>query len=127
MKSKDFDMQIIIVSGPRDTEKAISGLATALSCASSGFKIVVFFMMQGAAFGNPNEGLVASIHGFKSIQEYIDLLLESGVTVEACTSCVENYCVAKKVKGVKELRPGIGYAGLSTAAIRAITTKTIVF
>lgn len=127
MKYKKYDMQIIIVSGPRDVEKVVSGLATALSCASSGAKLVVFFMMQGAAFANSNEGTVASIHGFKSIQEYIDLLLETNVHVEACTSCVENYCVAKKVRGLKKLRSGMVYAGLSTAAIRAITTKTIVF
>lgn len=128
-KLNPFDIQIIICSGRKDIEKITAGLAMALSCASSGARVVVFLTMEAAAFADPHEGKTVVIHGFEPIQKYFELLLEENVCLEACTSCVENYCYApiNKETGQKIIHPNMSYVGMSTAAIRAINTPTIVF
>jgi len=122
-----FDLQVMIVSGIKDVEKALAGLAMALAAASSGAKVVVFLTMEGAAFANPEEAPFEYVHGFESIQKYFTLLLEENVRIEACTTCVENFCLTERVNNIKNIHSGMHYAGFSTAAIRALTIKTLVF
>lgn len=128
-KTKSFDIQIILMSGRREIEKITAGLAMALSCASSGAKVVVFLTMEAAAYANPDEGKTIVINGFDSIQKYFDLLFEQDVRIEACTSCVANFCLTDRNRktGRKKIRKGMIYVGLSTAAIRAIHTPTLIF
>lgn len=125
--SDDYDLQIIITSGTRNLESVIAGLAIALAAAIAGNKIVVFLTMEGAAFANPEEGKINTIQGFESVQRYIDLLLNENSRIEACASCVNNYCFTKSINGKKIIRDGLHYSGLSTAAIRATRIKTLIF
>lgn len=126
-EEKSFDLQIIIASGMREIAKATVGLAFALSAASSGAKVVVFLTMEAAAFANPEEGKFRYIDRFESVQNYFDLLLEENVRLEVCTSCAENYCLTKKNKNNKKIRSGMYFAGISTAAIRSLKIKSLVF
>jgi len=127
MVNQDFDLQVIIVSGMKQVERVIIGLATALSAAVADHQVVVFLTMEGAAFANPEEGKLRYIEKFESVQKYFDLLIEEGAHIEVCSACVENYCLTEKLNGVKLINPNMNLAGLSTAAIRAAQVKTIVF
>lgn len=127
MEIQEFDLQVIIVSGIKQVERAIIGLATALSAAVAGSKVVIFLTMEGAAFANPEEGKFNYVEGFESIQKYFDLLLEENAYIEVCSSCVDNYCLTEKINKHKIIHPGMHLAGLSTAAIRATEVKTLVF
>ena len=122
-----FDLQVIIASGLRDIGKVTAGLAFALSAASSGAKVVVFLTMEGAAFANPDEGKLKYIERFENVQRYFTLLLEEGVFLEVCTACAENYCLTGKIKNNKKIRSGMYFAGISTAAIRSLKVKSLVF
>jgi predicted peroxiredoxin len=124
---ESFDLQIIIASGTKNVEKVITGLAIALSCSSSGAKVVVFFTMEGAAFANPDEGNLQYVNGFESIEKYIELLHDDNVRIEVCTTCVENYCLSQKIRNKKIIRSCMHLVGLSTAAIRALKVQTLIF
>lgn len=127
MVNLEFDLQVIIVSGMKQVERVIIGLATALSAAVAEHHVVVFLTMEGAAFANPEEGKLNYINGFESVQKYFDLLLEEGAHIEVCSTCVDNYCLTEKLGSVRFINPKMNLAGLSTAGIRAAQVKTLVF
>ncbi len=126
--STDFDLQVIVPSGPESAERAVLGFAMALSAAASGDEVVVFLTMHGAAWAAPEHPTVRAVPGFQDPAYYLELLAQSGVRLEACTSCVENFCDSPRgPDGQRMIRDGMVHAGLSTAAIRATKTQTVVF
>ncbi len=127
-EEEDFDIQIIIASGYKNYEKATLGFATACACATSGGKVVVFLSMEGAVFAAESETKVALIPNFETIERYTDILLEAGAKIEVCSTCAENFVPTFEMVGSqKKIKKGLEFAGLSTAAIRALKIKTMVF
>lgn len=128
MNSENFDVQFIIHSGKGQESKAVLGLATALAMVSAGAKVVVFFTLEAAVWADPANGKEKVIPSFDSVDNYMNLLYEMGAVFEGCTACVELHCShLKDDKNSFNLRPGFRLAGLSTAAIRAMTIKTLTF
>ncbi len=124
--SNDYDLQIVITAGRNDIEKATLGFAFA--CATSGANIVVYLSMRAAEFAVDAELEIDTIPNFKTIGSYLDTLIEQGATIEACHTCTENYGPkAERTNNMKHLKSGISYAGISSTAIRALQTPTIVF
>ena len=128
MSSPDqFDLQVIVASGAEALERASVGLAFALAAACSGDEVVVFLTARAAAFTDPAAGHECAA-GFASIADHLRLLMEVGVRVEGCTSCVENYSSAQRcADGSRLMREGVALAGLSLAAIRSSRTRTVTF
>lgn len=125
---EDFDIQIIITSGVKNIEKATLGFATAVGCATAGGKVVVFMAMEGANFAAEGEGCCPYVSNFEAIDKYIEMLHESNARIEVCTTCVENFTPTEERSGRrKKIKQGVYLAGLSTASIRALSTRTIVF
>jgi predicted peroxiredoxin len=126
--SADYGLQIIITHGTDSPSKAILGLAMALSAVASDTRVVVFFTMKGAQWVDPNVGEFKPEPNFNSSEEYIEALLDSGVTMEGCTSCVEQYCPhLRNADGHYQMREGVIFNGLSTATIRATSIPTLIF
>jgi hypothetical protein len=68
------------------------------------------------------------VPGFPSIAELKDLLAESGVTLEACSTCIENYCpVPLGTDGKRILPAQITRVGLGLIASRMASVNTVVF
>lgn len=123
-----YDAQFIIASGPEDTYRATLGLAAAISAASSGTKVVCFFTMRGAKWTGDADPQETPVPGFPRVKEFIEMLVEEGVRMEACTSCVENHLDAPRdADGRKQLAKGFVFAGLPEAAIRMGTVQSTVF
>ena len=126
--TESFDLQVILTSGVADIERATLGLALALTNASSGDAVVVFLTMHGASWAAAVPPDAPEVMGFQSPSYYIGLLGEAGARIEACSSCVEHFCVSPRgPDGLRKLLDGVVYAGLSTAGARLASIPTVVF
>lgn len=126
--NKEYSIQIIITSGMEAPEKAVLGLAMALSNAVIDLPVVVFFTMKGAMWADRSHGNEVAVNKFDTIAHYLDMLNDYGVRLEACTTCVENCCPATLHPDTQHpMRDGFVLAGLSTAALRATQIPTVVF
>ncbi|MCC6646727.1 MAG: DsrE family protein [Polyangiaceae bacterium] len=119
MTDQPFDLQFVIASGPSQCERAVFGFAAALAAAHSGSRVVVALTMHGAHWGAETSGREESVHGFPPVAELIELLQEAGGRVEACATCVDNYCPSPVgADGLKQLGFGIERVGLGVIAMR---------
>ncbi|MEM9696897.1 MAG: DsrE family protein [Myxococcota bacterium] len=125
---ESLDLQILIVSGPEAPEKAVLGLAAALSAVHSAMAVRVVFAMRGAVWCAATEGNSVLVPGYPPIGELIANLVEEGVAVRGCSSCVDQYCPAERDDaGLIKLRAGIGYEGLSAVTLMMSSTNTVTF
>ena len=118
-------LQIIIASGPDEAPRAVLGFATAVSASVSNLKVYVFLAMGGASWAVENSDNNILVPGFSSINEYINILLENGVSIEVCSTCVNNACAAS-TSGNK-LRKGVEIVGLVTITSRISECETVTF
>jgi predicted peroxiredoxin len=118
-------LQVIVASGPESVEKALVAMAFALAAAAAQTEVTVFFTMNGAAWLDVEKGNDKPVHGFESIGNYWQMLLDLGARLEGCHSCVDNYC--RSCENTCTLREGYHLSGLSTAAMRATTVQTVTF
>ncbi|MCA9692825.1 MAG: DsrE family protein [Myxococcales bacterium] len=121
----DYDLQIVIVSGAKDVQRVVFGLASALAAAASGVRVVVVFSMHGAHWASAYTGDGLCVPEFPSIAELITELHEHGVTIEGCATCIDNYCPSPVADGERSLRGGIRRVGLGLVAIRMASIKTV--
>lgn len=127
-KEERYDLQILIISGPEAPEKAVLGLATALSALHSALSVKVVFAMRGAIWCAASEGNSRLVSGYPPIGELIATLLEEGAAVRGCSSCVDQYCPAERDSdGRRKLRPGLELVGLSVMTLRMTDTSTVTF
>ncbi len=119
------ELQIVITSGKEAPQKALLGFVWALSAATIGTNVTLFFTMNGAIWTDSDEGNEIYQPGFESIDTYWQMLTEAGAIFEGCTSCVKSYCERKPVKCT--VRPNVIESGLSTAAIRGSSVTTLIF
>ncbi len=118
-------LQIMIFSGVEDGHRATLAFATAVAAATSGIEVVIFLVMRGAVWGSKNTGNEVLVPGFNAIADYIDILQESAVPIEICSTCVDNSCLLPM--GKDGLRAGIVPAGLTSFAIRTDEWQTLTF
>ncbi len=122
---KKYDLQFVIASGPSDPQRAVFGFSAALAAAHSGLSVVVALTMHGAHWACESQADVALVPGFPAVPELMEMLSEAGVTLEACSACIDNYCPGPTgADGKKVLGWGITRTGLSTIAIRMAESPT---
>jgi predicted peroxiredoxin len=122
------DLQIIISSGTGNVHQVVLGFSAALAAAQMGTNVTMVFSMLGAHWASDSVGHDNPVPGFPSIAELKDLLVESGVTLEACSTCIENYCPAPLGQDGKRILPSdITRVGLGLIASRMATVNTVVF
>jgi predicted peroxiredoxin len=122
------DLQIIISSGTGNVHQVVLGFSAALAAAQMGTNVTIVFSMLGAHWASDSVGHDNPVPGFPSIAELKDLLVESGVILEACSTCIENYCpVPLGQDGKRILPPDITRVGLGLIASRMATVNTVVF
>ena len=122
------DLQIIISSGTGNVHQVVLGFSAALAAAQMGTNVTIVFSMLGAHWASDSVGHDNPVPGFPSIAELKDLLVESGVTLEACSTCIENYCpVPVGTDGKRILPKDITRVGLGLIASRMATVNTVVF
>jgi predicted peroxiredoxin len=126
--TQEPDLQIIISSGTGNVHQVVLGFSAALAAAQMGTQVTVVFSMLGAHWVSDSVGHDNPVPGFPSVSELKDLLIESGVTLEACSTCIENYCpVPVGPDGKRILPKDITRVGLGLIASRMATVNTVVF
>lgn len=123
--SQKYDLQFIVASGPESPERATFAFAAALAAAHSGSKVAIALTMRGAHWAGPESGKDELVHGFHPIAELIEMIQEAGGVVEACSTCVDNFCPSRVgADGLKELGHGIIRVGLGVISMRMADTPT---
>ena len=125
-QQQQYELQVLIASGPEAVDRAVLGFALAVSAASSGIKVTVILALKGIAWAQQNiRAAKQKVNGFSSIEDYVNILGDSGAVIRLCSSCVENNCKLDK----KESAQTSSYVGLTEVAINAAcnTSNTIVF
>jgi predicted peroxiredoxin len=126
--TQEPDLQIIIASGTGNVHQVVLGFSAALAAAQMGTSVTIVFSMLGAHWVSDSVGHDNPVPGFPSVSELKDLLIESGVTLEACSTCIENYCpVPVGPDGKRILPKDITRVGLGLIASRMATVNTVVF
>ena len=126
--AQEPDLHIIISSGTSNVHQVVLGFSAALAAAQMGTQVTVVFSMLGAHWASDSVGHDNPVPGFPSIAELKSLLTESGVTLEACSTCIENYCpVPIGTDGKRILPAEITRVGLGLIASRMATVNTVVF
>lgn len=121
------ELQVIILAGPEAAQRAIFGFSTALAAAASGVAVRVVLSMHGAFWCAETTGDVVAIPDFPPVSELIDQLLEMAVPIEACSTCVDNFCPSPvDGDGRRVLRRGIDRVGLGLVAMRMAGANTVV-
>ena len=122
------DLQILVCSGPEDVQRAVLGFASALAAVASGSHVVVALSMHGAHWAADSEGREEGVHGFPPIHDLIEQIAEAGGRLEACATCIENYCPSPVgPDGLKILRAPFVRVGLGIIAMRMAATRTVLF
>lgn len=124
-EANGYNLQLIIASGPTDPERATFGFASALAAVHSGSRVVVALTMHGAHWAADSSGREVVVNGFPPIADLIEMIQEAGGKVEACTTCIENFCPSPVgPNGLKSLGFGIERVGLGVIAMRMSETQT---
>lgn len=120
------DIQFVVASGPSEVQRAVFAFAAALAASEMGSKVVVALTMLGAHWASDSVGSDNPVPGFPSIQEMMEMIREGGGRIEACSSCIENYCPAPKGEdGKRILANNITRVGLGLIASRMSNVQTI--
>jgi predicted peroxiredoxin len=114
-------LQVIIVSGPGDAGRALTGLSLAAAAAACGTRVVVFLAGEGARWLGPDTR-ESAVGGFATVAELLNALRANGGVVEVCSNCVHDACRT----GAAGL-PGAATTGLATVALRLSEIPTVVF
>lgn len=109
-------LQIVIATGTEDSERVILALETALTGASSGLEVSVFFTLRATQWACSN---MTGISGGQRIDELVEMAQSAGATIEACSACLDKYCADQVRSGLEGLKQGIRPAGLASLVRRA--------
>jgi len=122
----EHEVQVVILSGPESAERAVFGFSSALAAAASGVSVRVVLSMYGAYWAASTSGQGVSVTDFPPVAELLEQLVELKVPIEACSTCVDNYCPSPlDEQGLRVLRCGIVRIGLGVVAMRMASANTI--
>jgi predicted peroxiredoxin len=125
----EYELQVIIVSGPDEPRRAIAGLAMAASACCAGTKVGVYMVMDGARCLSTANCTRVLAQGFPTVREFVEVIRESGGAVEYCPACLNEECAVEVKQHVMEsemcrlARP----AGMSSFGMRMAQVPTVVF
>ncbi len=127
-QQQDYDLQIMIASGPEALARAVLGFAFAVSATVSEAKVLVILTLNGTAWLATDEPSARKkVNGFDSIENYMAVLNDTDAVVRLCSTCAEGNCatVATSSDHLSE----DPYIGLTEVAIRAAkgSARTVVF
>ena len=120
--SDQFDLQIIISTGPDTPGRAIVGHSMAASAAAMGLRVLMFLAYDGAEWGTTRLSNREDVGDVEDLINHQLSILEADGRIEVCSACGERLLR----EGVK-LRPGVELGGLTSVASRAIATQTVSF
>jgi predicted peroxiredoxin len=127
-EQQEYDLQILIASGPEALTRAVLGFAFAVSAAVSGVRVLVVLVLNATVWLTMDEpSAEQEVHGFNSIRDYMTVLKDTGAVVRLCSACAAENCAIATAGGVP-----LGespYVGLTEAVIRTAkgSARTIVF
>ena len=122
----EHEVQVVILSGPESAERAVFGFSSALAAAASGVSVRVVLSMYGAYWAASTTGQGVSVTDFPPVAELLEQLAELKVPLEACSTCVDNFCPSPlDDHGLRVLRHGIVRIGLGVVAMRMASANTI--
>ena len=127
--TQEYDLQIIVASGPADPKRAVLGLAMAASAASCGRRVQIYFAMDGAQFLLSENCSRIVVDGFPSVSDLVEVVYESGGAILYCPNCLQGQCApALKPKIVEYsvchlAKPG----GMSAVGMQLGVIPTVVF
>jgi predicted peroxiredoxin len=125
----EYQLQVIIASGPDQAQRAILGLSMAASASAAGVRVAIFFAMAGAQLLNATNCSQILVAGFPSVAEFVKILIDSDGAVEYCPNCVDGECAVGfsdkliKTEVCQLAKPG----GMSAFALRMASSSTVVF
>jgi predicted peroxiredoxin len=128
-EQQEYDLQILIASGPEALARAALGFAFAVSATVSGAKVLLILTLNGTAWLTADEPSVQQkVNGFDSIGNYMTVLKDTGAVIRLCSACVAGNCAVAAASS----NPPLGessYVGLTEVAIRTAqgSAQTIVF
>lgn len=131
MSQDQQELQIILSRAPHDDPaKSMLAIGMGLAALTTGARVYLFLATDAAPIGTPTgvEGIQA--RGFTdSLDSYIEDFISLGGKIEICASCYQEYCahLPKDDRGNPLLREGAEVAGMSIAAERCLTMRTITF
>jgi predicted peroxiredoxin len=127
-EQQEYDLQILIASGPEALTRAVLGFAFAVSAAVSGVRVLVVLVLNATVWMTMDEPSAGQkVQGFDSIKDYMTVLKDTGAVVRLCSACAAENC-AMATAGSVPLGES-SYVGLTEAAIRTAkgSARTIVF
>lgn len=125
---QEYDLQVLMASGPENLARAVLGFAFAVSAAVSGARVLVVLTLDAGKWLTEDEPLARQkVNGFDSVESYLSVLKEMSAVVRVCSACVVGECsvsTAENEPGGRAL-----YIGLTEAAIRTSrgSVQTVVF
>ncbi len=125
---REYDLQVMIASGPEDLARAVLGFAYAVSAAAAGVKVLVVLTLNAVTWLTADDPMVETkVNGFDSIRDYLAALKETGAVVRRCSTCAMAGCAV--AVGGTETREEESYIGLTEAALRTVRgpIQTLVF
>ncbi len=126
--TSDYDVQIILVSGYNEPERATAGLLMAMACVSCFQKVTIFLMMDAVELMSKFPKKKVRIAPFNYIDKYIDDLIALNTNIEVCSACIKVFYPDINEKNFTEfIRPQAGLHGMLDVAIRANHTRTLMF
>lgn len=127
-EQQEYDLQILIASGPEALARAVLGFAFAVSAAVSGVRVLVVLVLNATVWLTMDEpSAEQKVHGFNSIRDYMTVLKDTGAVVRLCSACAAENCAIATAGSVPLGESS--YVGLTEAAIRTAkgSARTIVF
>lgn len=90
-RRQPYELQVVIVSGTEDLDRAVLGFAFAVSAATSGVNVTIILTLKGMVWAErDNPSAEQAVNGFQSVRSYIDILEDIGVVFRLCSSCLED-------------------------------------
>ena len=123
-----YDVQIMLVSGYNEPERATAGLLMAMACATSFSNVVIFLIMNAVELAAVKAPIKVRIEPFDYMDVYMDHLVSLGVKIEVCSSCIKKFYPQITAENSHEfVRPEAQVIGMVEVAVRAKTTRTLMF
>lgn len=119
---------IVLTSGKQDRGTRAT-LAFSWGCAAlaMGREVSIFLTMDAAVWAMAGVGEHVQVHGFESVQEYLQSFMELGGRLLVCAPCTEFYCSPNDVTKGDGLVEGAELVGLATVVQVSQRAQVVTF
>jgi predicted peroxiredoxin len=125
----DYDLQIIIVAGPDQPQRAVLGLSMAAAAAAAGTRVFIYLVMEGARCLLTQNCARSLVDGFPTVAELVAAVHESGGSIAYCPNCLAGQCdPGFRGKTSEQSFCHLGHpSGVSTVAMQLAHIPSVVF